>query len=96
MGRPVAELPGEKRPEKETEVIEVDRWVLAVYPLLLRLGRQRAVTSLGFLSIVLFPRAKATDRWSISHLDPMKDNTRFATCRLIDQKIQAILADSVA
>ena len=36
----MAELPGDPRPEKETEVIAVDLWVLPVCPLVLKLDRQ--------------------------------------------------------
>ena len=77
MGRSVAQWPGDPRPEKETEVIAVYRWVLAVCPLVFKLGRQSTVTRLGFLSLVLLPRAKATETRSISLLDPIKDNLRF-------------------
>jgi hypothetical protein len=77
MRRSVAELPGDPSPQKETDVIAVYRWVLAVCPMVLKLSRQSTVTSLGFLSIVFFLRAKATDTRSISLLDPIKDNLGF-------------------
>ena len=53
------------------------RCVLAVSPLVLKLGRQAPVTSLGFLSLVWLPIAKTTEIRSISRLDPIKDNLRF-------------------
>ena len=77
MGRSVAQLPGDPRPEKVTEVIAVDRCVLAVCPLVFKLGRQATVTSLGFLSIVFVLSAEETDTRSISALDPLKDTLRF-------------------
>jgi hypothetical protein len=39
MGRSAAQWPGDPRPENETEVIAVFRWVLAVSPLVFKLGR---------------------------------------------------------
>jgi hypothetical protein len=77
MGRSVAELPGDPRPEKETAVIAVYRWVLAVCPMVLKLGRQSSVTSLGFFSIVLILGVDATDRRSFSLHAPSKYTLRF-------------------
>jgi hypothetical protein len=60
LGRSVAESesPGDPRPEEETEVIVVYRWVLAVCPMVVKLGRQLAVARLGFLSMACFRQGK--------------------------------------
>jgi hypothetical protein len=96
MGRLVAKLPGKKRPEKQTEVIAVDRWVLAVCPLVLEIGRQRAVTSLGCLSIGLLLMAKVSDSRSIFLIALINHSLCLGTCQLFHQKTQAIFAGSVA
>ena len=51
LGRSLAESPGEKRPEKESEVIVVYRWVLAVCPMGLKLGRRSEFRCLGLLGL---------------------------------------------
>ena len=66
LGRSLAESPEGKRPEKESEVIVVYRWVLAVGPMVLKLGRRSEFSCLGFLSRVLLPRPKATNTRTIS------------------------------
>jgi hypothetical protein len=73
----MAELPGDPRPEKVSEVLAVYRWVLAVCPMVLKLSRQPAVTRLGLFGIVLLPRVVATDRQSISLHELLKYNLRF-------------------
>ena len=73
----MADLPGTPRPEPVSEVLAVYRWVLAVGPTVLKLGRQPTVTSLGLSGIVLRPRVDATDGQSISLDDPIKYNLRF-------------------
>ena len=73
----VAEWPGDPCPEQVSEVLAVYRWVLAVGPMVLMLGRQPTVTSLGLFGIVLLPGVDATDRQTISLHDPIKYNLRF-------------------
>jgi hypothetical protein len=52
--RSVAESPGDPRPEKETELIVAYCRVLAVRPVVLKVGRQRRAARLGFLIIAFF------------------------------------------
>jgi hypothetical protein len=66
------------RARKKTGVIAVDRWFLAVCPLMLKLGRQSPVTRLVSRASPNFSRARATDIRSISTLDRMKYVPRFA------------------
>jgi hypothetical protein len=82
IGGSLAELPGDptraRKKRTETELVALRRWGLAVVcRMVVKLGRQRAVTSLGFLSIVVFLRAKESETRSISLLDPTKDTLRF-------------------
>jgi len=77
MGRSMAQLAGDPRPEKMSEVLAVYRWVLAVRPMVLKLGRQPTVTALASMPMVLLPRVDATDERSISLHKSSKYNLRF-------------------